>query len=199
MWDLSQNGCVLERPHAHQEYVPGARSRATNVVSATTGLFMFGGVCPIIRNADTLYDQLGGKATLVRVHRTFYDKLYAHPWLKQFFDGVPRAVIESQQTDFMTSAFGGPEVYHGKFPVPAHQHMYITEEIFDLRHEMLEDSLIESGVSAELRARWLKVDGAFRGRMVKASASDCKGRYATEPIIVVPRPPGIRPPLRTSA
>lgn len=140
---------------------------------------------------DTLFDALGGNATLVRVHRIFYDKLYAHPWLKGFFVGIERHVIEQQQTDFMTSAFGGPDRYQGKFPVPAHQHMYITAEIFDLRHAMLEQSLEEAGIAPDLRARWLKVDGAFRGKMCKESVSECKGRFKTEPILVVPRPLGL--------
>ena len=31
-------------------------------------------------------DDLGGKKTLQKVHKIFYNKLYAHPWLKSFFE-----------------------------------------------------------------------------------------------------------------
>lgn len=135
-----------------------------------------------------LYERLGGKATLQRVHRIFYDKLYAHAWLRGFFAGVDQKVIESQQTDFMAQAMGGPDVYCGKFPVPAHRHMFITEEAFDLRHALLEESLREANVPEALRASWLKIDGAFKGRLVKSRVEECEGRFKTEPILIVPKP-----------
>jgi hemoglobin len=140
------------------------------------------------RPDPTLFDLLGGRPTLERVHKTFYDKLYAHPWLKGFFVEVGQSIIESQQTDFMAQAFGGPNVYCGKFPVIAHRHMFITAEAFDLRHSLLEQSLIENGVAESLRVRWLKVDGAFKARLVKGSVDECQGRFKTEPILVVAKP-----------
>ena len=65
---------------------------------------------------------------------------------------------------------------------------FITEELFELRTRLLEESLVEVGVPAWLRARWLKIDGAFKGRLVKQSVSECQGRYKTEPIMVIPKP-----------
>ena len=44
--------------------------------------------------AETLFDELGGMQGIERVHRIFYDKLLMHPWLKGFFDGVPRPHLE---------------------------------------------------------------------------------------------------------
>ena len=38
----------------------------------------------------TLYDRLGGKQTFIDVHKIFYDKVYAHPWLKKFFTDKPQ-------------------------------------------------------------------------------------------------------------
>jgi len=143
---------------------------------------------PADTQLGSLYEQLGGRPTLERVHEIFYDKLYAHEWLKGFFVGVDQKVIENQQTDFMAQALGGPDLYCGKFPVPAHKHMFITEEVFDLRHMLLEQSLREAAVPEPLRTRWLKIDGAFKGRLVKKSVTECEGRYKTEPIVVVPRP-----------
>ncbi len=135
----------------------------------------------------SLYEQLGGRATLERVHKIFYDKLYAHPWIGQFFVDVPRNVIEPQQTDFMAQTFGGPAMYCGKFPIPAHKHMFITEELFDLRHTMLGESLQAAGVAPPLAASWLDVDAAFKARLVKRSPSECEGRFKMEPIMVVPK------------
>jgi hemoglobin len=135
----------------------------------------------------SLYEQLGGRPTLERVHKLFYDKLYAHPWLGQFFVEVPRTVIEPQQTDFMGQTMGGPATYCGKFPIPAHKHMFITEELFDLRHKLLGDSLKEAGVPQLLADGWLAVDAAFKARLCKKSPSECEGRFKMEPIVVIPR------------
>jgi hypothetical protein len=88
----------------------------------------------------------------------------------------------------MTSAMGGPQVYSGAFPIPAHQHLYITEEIFDLRHQLLRDSLEEASVPEGLAERWLKLDGAFKSGLVKKSLDDCKGRFTTDPIVEFPDP-----------
>ena len=135
-----------------------------------------------------LYDQLGGLSVLQRVHKIFYDKVYRDPWLKLFFADVTQTLIEAQQTDFMAQAMGGPSRYCGRLPIPAHRHMFITEELFELRTRLLEESLVEVGVPAWLQARWLKIDGAFKGRLVKQSPSECQGHYKTAPIMVIPTP-----------
>lgn len=135
----------------------------------------------------SLYEQLGGRPTIERVHKVFYDKLYAHPWLGKFFVEVSQRLIEDQQTDFMAQTMGGPAAYCGKFPIPAHKHMFITEELFDTRHELLEQSLQEVGVPQALAASWLAVDAAFKARLVKKSPSECEGRFKMEPIVVIPK------------
>ena len=136
----------------------------------------------------SLYAQLGGHDTLVRVHKVFYDKVYAHPWLKLFFVGVERAVIENQQTDFMAQSMKGPDVYCGKFPVPAHKHMFITAELYDTRHQLLADTLQELRIPEPLKEQWLLIDAAFKVRLVKKTEAECEGRYRTEPIMVIPNP-----------
>ena len=52
--------------------------------------------------AETLFHELGGIPCLEKVHVIFYDKLLSHPWLKDFFEGVPRPHLESQQSDSMS-------------------------------------------------------------------------------------------------
>ena len=41
--------------------------------------------------AEDLLLELGGMPCLEKVHTIFYDKLLKHPWLKEFFKGVPRS------------------------------------------------------------------------------------------------------------
>ena len=42
---------------------------------------------------DSLFERVGGRSVLERVHRTFYDKVYADPWLAQFFASIEQKKI----------------------------------------------------------------------------------------------------------
>jgi hemoglobin len=136
-----------------------------------------------IQKDSTFFQSLGGRLTIERVHRSFYDKVYADPWLKQFFRHVPQATIESQQNAFMTQAFGGPQIYCGAFPIPAHKHMYITEELFLHRHALLKAALQECLLPKAHIEKWLSIDGSFRKGIVKPSKDSCQKRHAADDIL----------------
>lgn len=131
----------------------------------------------------TLYDRLGGKSTFVKVHKIFYDKAYADPWLRKFFTDKPQEVLENQQTDFMIQLMGGPKAYGGKSPKSAHQHMVITSELFELRSKMLSDSIKEFGISDPLREEWLDADRTFKRALEKKSDAECTQAYPNQPIL----------------
>jgi len=131
----------------------------------------------------TLYDRLGGKSTYIKVHKIFYDKAYAHPWLSKYFTDKPQEVLENQQTDFMVQLMGGPKAYGGKSPKSAHQHMLISDELFELRSEMLSDSIKEAGISDDLRQEWLDADRTLKRALVKSSESECTQAYPNQPIL----------------
>ena len=135
----------------------------------------------------TLFERLGGKQTFEKVHKIFYDKAYAHPWLGQYFTDKPQKVLEDQQTDFMVQLMGGPKAYGGKAPKWAHQHMVITDELFELRADMLSDSIKEAGVKDDLRKEWLAADAALKRSLVK-SLEQCTQSYPNQPILNFPRP-----------
>ena len=141
-----------------------------------------------VARTDTLFDALGGRETLARVHHALYNKLYGHPWLKQFFRDRTQEHQENQQTDFMMRALGGPSVYGGRLPKAAHEHIYITEEVFRLRHELLEQSLKECGVPDDLAKRWLHIDFCFMAAIVKDRPDECRKRFTTDEIIAVDKP-----------
>ena len=139
-------------------------------------------------NEKTLFELVGGRPCLERVHKIFYDKLFKHSWLGKFFEEIDQKVQEAQQTDFMMQPMGGESIYCGKFPIPAHSHMYITEEMFDLRSQILRESLKEAGVPDDLAKRWLEIDSAFKNGIVKKNISDCKPRYKGESLMIIPNP-----------
>jgi truncated hemoglobin YjbI len=130
-----------------------------------------------------LFDRLGGRATLERVHKIFYDKMFAHPWIGKFFSGIDQLHLENQQSDFMQMLFGGEKSYHGRMPIDAHMHIMITEELFALRADLLKESLNEANIPETEQADWLRIDAAFKKVLIKKSASECRKRFNTDEII----------------
>lgn len=138
---------------------------------------------------QTLFEQLGGLSTLERVHKRFYDKIYAHPWIGQFFAGHEQAAIELRQTQFMAVKFGGDITYPGMELELAHRRMYIPEELLKLRQSLLREALEEEGVDEALIVRWLKIDQAFWKDIRNdslASFSEIDLKY--EKPVIVPAP-----------
>jgi hemoglobin len=149
-------------------------------------------VAPTYENTQprepSLFDALGGRNCLERVHKRFYDKVFFHHILGAFFADKNRRHQEDQQSDFMAAQFGGPRVYGGRLPDGAHQHMFITEAHFELRHKLLAETLRECGVAQDLRDRWLDIDYGFKNQIVKQTVDQCVKRYTNDRIIVAPAP-----------
>lgn len=137
---------------------------------------------------ETLFDALGGYSTFESVHKIFYDKVFSHNWLKHYFVRQDQQLIERQQTFFMAEKMGGPKKYVGKLPKQTHIHMYITEELFDVRHMLLKESLEEANISEELTKRWLKIDYAFKRVIVDESLDKFHQHYTFKQRIVVAKP-----------
>jgi len=137
---------------------------------------------------ETLFDSLGGYPVIDKAHSIFYDRVFSHEWLKHYFVRQDQTLIERQQTHFMAEKMGGPKAYVGKLPRQTHIHMYITEELFDVRHELLRQSLIEAGVPSELMERWLRIDYAFKRLIVDESLEAFHENYTFKQRINVPKP-----------
>ncbi len=135
-----------------------------------------------------LIDRIGGRTTIERVHKIFYDKIYADHWMGKFFAGINQVHIENQQTDFMVMLFGGPKEFRGRMPIDAHEHIMIGEELFAARSELLRQSLEEAGIGTSERADWLRIDTAFKKVLIKNSLNDCKKRFFTDEILDFPNP-----------
>jgi len=118
---------------------------------------------------ESLFDAIGGLPILQKVHKNFYDKVYIHPWLGKFFVGHNQEAIEARQSQFMAEKMGSDKPYLGKEMKMAHRAMYITPELFEIRHKLLRESIKECGVADELAERWLKIDSAFYRHIVKDS------------------------------
>lgn len=130
-----------------------------------------------------IYDILKDKSIFRTVNQAFYDKVYDHERLSKFFRGVTKEHIINQQTDFIIAATGGPKNYSGRLPYNAHPHMFITDEIFDLRSSFLAEALEETAAPPVLKEAWLRIDSSFRHVIVKQSIEQCSKRWVTDEIL----------------
>jgi len=138
---------------------------------------------------QSLFDAIGGIEVMEHVHTVFYDKVYAHPWLGNFFIGHNQKAIELRQTQFMAEKMGSKSAYLGRELPLAHRRMYITEELLETRKGLLREALQEEGLSEKLILRWLKIDGAFWGKIKNKSLEEFhKVDFKYERPLIVDKP-----------
>jgi len=135
-----------------------------------------------------LFEKMGGRNSLIKINKVFYDKVYQHAWLRQYFLAIPQEHIENQQIDFMQKVLGGTNVYVGKTPPATHNHMFIPNELFDIRKQLLIEAFEETQADAELVEKWLALDESFRRLIVNQSANECTARFKTDPILNFTKP-----------
>jgi truncated hemoglobin YjbI len=118
----------------------------------------------------------------------FYELVYRDSWLRDVFRVVDQAFITSQQTDFMLGLLGGPKRFSGRNAKDAHPHIFVDEEMWQYREDLLLKAMEKTGLPQDLRERWLRIDEAFKRSIVMNDPSECKGRFATDELIIVPNP-----------
>lgn len=128
------------------------------------------------------------KALIRKVNDVFYDDIFEDEWLKHVFQFTDIEIIKSQQTDFMVAAFGGPKMYGGRNPKDAHPHIFIQEDMWELRESYLKEAFEKTNTPQWMRDKWLTIDNAFKAVILKKSVSECHGRYASEEVIYFPDP-----------
>ncbi|NOQ15590.1 MAG: hypothetical protein GQ581_00870 [Methyloprofundus sp.] len=148
--------------------------------------------------AERLHDMLSYDTQLLvevqgtegvrKVHQRFYDVLFDEPWLGKFFYGKAKDVLVDKQTQFMVAAFGGENFYKGDTPAFVHMHMYVTDEMSDLRQQVLRQAILAEGHSDSIADRWLKVDDSFRASIVKNSVDECVLKCVGQMPVVAKKP-----------
>ncbi|WP_266215163.1 group I truncated hemoglobin [Paraliomyxa miuraensis] len=122
--------------------------------------------------------------------KTFYDKVYAHPWIGRFFRHVDQARQEVKLVRFLLLSWGDASFgsYQGQYLREEHANLYITDELFDLRQALFAETLREHGHGGALVGAFLAFNERWRSFVVKRSVQECEPTYPGEEIVVVPRP-----------
>ncbi|MGM0590057.1 MAG: group I truncated hemoglobin [Halobacteriota archaeon] len=98
-------------------------------------------------DSETLYEQLGGRASIAAVVDRFYERVLADESLEEFFDGVDTQRLRAHQTSFLCAATGGPTEYTGESVREAHAHLDLTEAHFESVAAHLQTTLEEFDVT----------------------------------------------------
>ncbi len=100
----------------------------------------------------SIYDDLGGEATVRAAVDDFYRRVLGDPHLAGYFAGVDLDRLKAHQRAFLSQALAGPATYTGRSMHAAHAALGITDTAFDRVLGHLMDTLIGAGVGATPRA-----------------------------------------------
>lgn len=147
----------------------------------------------------TLLDDIGGVDVMTRVHQRLYDAIYDDDYIGQFFFHRAKELLVRKQTEFMVAAFGGPNHYTGEPPAFLHMHMYITQEMTEIRNVYLRNAIMAEGLSRDICERWMRVDNSFLPAIVKQSVDECVMRCWGQAPFTIKKPVAYIPPKLQSA
>lgn len=125
---------------------------------------------------------------LEAVVTTFYDRVYAHPWIGQFFTTVDRKIQEFNLVHFIQRSWDDKAYPKRQARTLWHQHahLFIGDELFDLRQELFAEALRHHGHGKDVVEAFLDFNERWRGVVVKSSIEECSDMLAE--IVVCPRP-----------
>ncbi|KJB85871.1 globin [Paenibacillus sp. E194] len=107
------------------------------------------------RYSQTIYEAIGGEATVRKMVEAFYPRVQAHPLLAPLFPEDIMPVME-RQFMFLTQFFGGPSLYSDQFGHPMmrarHLPFPITRDRADAWLGCMREALREIGMEPGLEA-----------------------------------------------
>ncbi|MFT5424652.1 MAG: hemoglobin [Phycisphaerales bacterium] len=95
---------------------------------------------------QSLYDKLGGFATVRKLVTDFYDKVLSEEQLSPFFQHTDMASLIDHQTKFWATILGGPVSYTHEQLHKMHSGMSIKDLHFDLIVELIGETLEDHDV-----------------------------------------------------
>ena len=121
--------------------------------------------------SSSLYDRLGGSASVEATVEEFYKRVLADKKLQSFFDDTDMSKLKRRQVEFFTQALGGPAQYQGQDMKTAHEKFAIKEEHFAQVAKHLSETLLSLEVSNELINEVLQLVGPLADVIVNTETN----------------------------
>jgi truncated hemoglobin YjbI len=119
-----------------------------------------------------MWDALKKGELLTEILTDFYDKVYEDDILKPYFKKVTKQRAIEKQYNFMFQLLTGENVYLGDKPRNAHHWMVVSNDIFDHRERLIEDSMLKLGLERKYIDKWLAFNESLREKIVKSEPWD---------------------------
>jgi truncated hemoglobin YjbI len=120
----------------------------------------------------TLHQRIGDEA-LRRVVRDFYERVFADPMIGFLFAGKNKERLIQKEWELVARLLGAPVAYSGRSMGDAHARVPITSGHFDRRLVILEETLRDHQVDAEVQRRWLEHARALRAQLTSDPDQAC--------------------------
>ena len=122
----------------------------------------------------SLFERIGGKATLDAAVDIFYNKISGDSSIGHFFKGTDLALLKIKQRTFLSYAFGAPVKYAGKEIGSAHKRLSengLNEDHFHVFTNHLYTTLIELNISEDLIQEVEIILNSFKNHIVSEKQS----------------------------
>jgi len=132
----------------------------------------FGGSMPAHAQGKSLYERLGGLASISVVVSDFIDALVpdpvlnANPAIDAARKRIPAPYLKYHVTALVCNVTGGPCTYQGRSMKDSHAHLNISERDWDRMVVLFKDVLAKHKVPAPEQAELLTVVGSTKGDIV---------------------------------
>ncbi len=100
----------------------------------------------------------------------FYEQVFTDEKLAHFFKDSTQQRAKEKQYLFLKGIFTGEKCYFGERPRNAHHWMVISNELFDYREKLIEETLRKHHLAEPLIKQWIAVDEIYRKQIVKTEA-----------------------------
>jgi hemoglobin len=95
---------------------------------------------------QTLFDKYGGYETVTKLVSNFYNRVLKDDSIASYFSKTDMTKMVEHQSNFLSTALGGPDNYKGRDLKSSHQHLGLTDSDFGSVARHLTETLREAGV-----------------------------------------------------
>ncbi len=124
------------------------------------------------------YERLGGEEVLRAIIGDFVDRVTGDMMIGFFFRQIEKGRLKELEAQFAAAHLGGPKAYSGRPLHVAHKSHPIMGGHFNRRMVLLEKTLRDHQVPADIQREWLAHNAALRSHITANGLGECNDPWA---------------------